>query len=43
VSGLPDGKCLLEPQVIGKQGEPSKIAAGSDAFLAELREEVQHR
>lgn len=42
VTGFPDGRYLLEPQVMGKEGKPSKIAPGSDAFLAELGDQVQH-
>ena len=42
VTGLPDGKYLLEPQILGKAGKPSKIASGSTAFLAALGEQVQH-
>jgi hypothetical protein len=42
VTGLPDGKYLLEPQILSKAGKPSKIAPGSDAFLAELGDQVQH-
>lgn len=43
VTGFPDGKYLLEPHVMGKAGKPSKVAPGSDAFLAELGDRVQHR
>jgi hypothetical protein len=42
VAGLPDGKYLLEPQILGKAGKPSKIAPGSDAFIAELGDQVRH-
>ncbi len=42
VTGFPDAKYLLEPQVIGKPGKPSKIAPGSDAFLAALGDQVHH-
>ena len=42
VTGFPDGRHLLEPQVMGKEGKPSKIAPGSDAFLAELGDQVKH-
>ena len=42
VTGLPDGKYLLEPQILGKAGKPSKIAPGSTDFLAALGEQVQH-
>jgi hypothetical protein len=42
VTGFHDGKYLLEPQVMGKMGKPSKVAPGSDALVAELGEQVQH-
>ncbi len=41
VTGFPDGRHLLEPQIMGKAGKPSKIAPGSDAFLAELGDQAQ--
>jgi hypothetical protein len=41
VTGFADGTHLLEPQVMGKAGKPSKIAPGSDAFLTELGDEAQ--
>jgi len=31
----------LEPQVLGKQGKPWKLTSGSNAFSAELGEELQ--
>ena len=42
VTGFPDDKYLLEPQIMGKAGKASKVASGSDAFLAELGDQVQH-
>ena len=42
VTGFPDGRYLLEPQVLGKSGKPSKIAPGSETFLAELGDRVRH-
>ncbi|MEQ8840243.1 MAG: hypothetical protein RIB98_04630 [Acidimicrobiales bacterium] len=41
IEGLPDGAYLLEPQVLGKGGKPSKIAPGSNAFLAQLGDQAQ--
>lgn len=41
VMGLPDGEYLLELQVLGKSGKPSKVAPGSDAFRVELGDRVQ--
>ena len=41
VTGFPDGRYLLEPQVMAKSGTPSKVAAGSNGFLAELGDQVQ--
>lgn len=42
VTGFPDGRYLLEPQVMAKSGTPSKVAPGSNGFLAELGDQVQH-
>ncbi len=42
VTGFSDGRYLLEPQVLGKSGKPSKIAPGSESFLGELGDQVQH-
>jgi hypothetical protein len=42
VTGFPDDEYVLEPQIMGKAGKPSKIAPGSDAFLAALGDQVQH-
>ena len=41
VTGFPDGRYLLEPQILAKSGTPSKVAPGSDGFLAELGDQVQ--
>ncbi len=41
VTGFPDGRYLLEPQVMAKSGTPSKVAPGSNGFLAELGDQVQ--
>ena len=41
VTGFPDGRYLLEPQIMAKSGTPSKIAPGSNGFLAELGDQVQ--
>ncbi len=33
---LPDGRYLLEPQILGKPGKPSRILPGSESFRTEL-------
>ena len=41
VTGFPDGRYLLEPQIMAKSGTPSKVAPGSNGFLDELGDQVQ--
>ncbi len=41
ITGFLDGRYLLEPQLIAKSSTPTKVAPGSDGFLAELGDQVQ--